>query len=100
MKRSNLLTWLALLIVAVWPTHLFAWSALGHKTVAEIAWRQLDPATRQTIVDTIRRNPRFDKDFVGKMDDKALTGDKAIEDHWIFQFAATWPDVIRKQKEV
>ena len=72
---------------------------LGHKTVAEIAWRQLDPATRQTIVDTIRRHPRFDKDFAGKMDDKALTGDKAVEDHWIFQQAATWPDMIRKQKE-
>ena len=100
MRRSNLSVLLTLLVVAVCPARLFAWSALGHKTVAEIAWRQLDPVTRQSIVDTIRRNPRFDKDFVGKMDDKALTGDKSIEDHWIFQFAATWPDVIRKQKEV
>ena len=33
------------------------------------------------------------------MDDNALTGDKSIEDHWIFLQAATWPDIIRKDKE-
>ena len=25
-------------------------------------------------------------------------GDKATQDHWIFQQAATWPDIIRKNK--
>lgn len=75
----------------------FAWNSLGHKVVAEIAWQQLDPATRQSIVDTLRRHPRFDKDFVEKMDEVA-SADKEIQDHWIFQQAATWPDVIRKVK--
>jgi hypothetical protein len=91
---------LALLILCCSAAPSLAWNSLGHKTVAEIAWRQLEPTTRQAIVDTIRRHPRFDKDFENKMDDKALTGDKAVEDHWIFQQAATWPDIIRKQKEV
>ena len=26
-------------------------------------------------------------------------GDKSTQDHWIFQQAATWPDIIRKQKQ-
>jgi hypothetical protein len=75
----------------------FAWNSLGHKVVAEIAWQQLDPATRQNIVDTLRRHPGFATYFAAKMDDKELTGDKAIEDHWIFQQAATWPDLVRKK---
>jgi hypothetical protein len=78
----------------------FAWNSLGHKTVAEIAWRQLDPATRQNIVDILRRHPRFAQDFVGKMDDRALTGDKALEDRWIFLHAATWPDQIRGENNI
>jgi hypothetical protein len=43
-----------------------AWNALGHKVVAEIAWRQLSPEQRNTIVETLRRHPRFDADFAGK----------------------------------
>src|SRR3954471_13871293 len=100
MKPTKIRAWSVVIVFAVIPTQAFAWNSLGHKTVAEIAWRQLDPATRQSIVDTLRRHPRFDKDFSGRMDDKALAGDKAIEDHWIFQQAATWPDIIRKQKEL
>ncbi len=32
------------------------------------------------------------------MEDRAASGDKATQDHWIFQQAATWPDIIRKNK--
>lgn len=96
MKKLSLVAIALVLLVA---SHAQAWNSLGHKVVAEIAWRQLDPPTRQNIVDILRRHPRFDTDFAAKMDDNALTGDKAIEDHWIFQHAATWPDVIRKKKE-
>lgn len=76
------------------PAH--AWNSLGHKVVAEIAWQQLDESGRQAIVDILRRHPRFDVDFHSKMEDSAT--DKATQDHWIFQQAATWPDIIRKNK--
>jgi hypothetical protein len=89
---QTLLIAIALLVQA---PHVYAWNSLGHKTVAEIAWRQLDAKTRQSIVDTIRRHPRFDKDFAMK----AEGDDKVTQDHWIFQNAATWPDEIRKNKE-
>ena len=87
------------IIVALTASQAFAWNSLGHKVVAEIAWEQLTPEQRQPIVETLRRHPRFDKDFAAKMDDNALTGDKSIEDHWIFLQAATWPDIIRDNKE-
>lgn len=86
------------LLIATVAQPVLAWNSLGHKVVAEIAWRQLDPATRQKIVDTLRRHPRFDTDFAAKMEDDAAKGDKATQDHWIFQHAATWPDLIRKKK--
>jgi hypothetical protein len=76
-----------------------AWNALGHKTIAEIAWRQLKPEQHQPIVDAIRRHPRFDLDFMAKMEDAAAKGDKATQDHWIFLNAAAWPDAIRDNKE-
>jgi hypothetical protein len=52
-----------LLLIALLPTPAFGWNALGHKVVCEIAWRELEPATRESIVDTLRRHPRFDADF-------------------------------------
>ncbi len=89
---------IATLIAIGFEAPAFAWNSLGHKTVAEIAWQQLEPARRESIVDTLHRHPRFDTDFVAKMDDDAAKGDKATQDHWIFQQAATWPDIIRKVK--
>ncbi len=77
----------------------FAWNSLGHKVVAEIAWEQLTPTQRQQIVEILRRHPRFQTDFIEKMEDDAASGSKEVQDHWIFQHAATWPDQIRKKKE-
>ena len=91
MKLSSLIV---ALLTASLASQAFAWNSLGHKVVAELAWQQLKPEQRKSIVEVLRRHPRFDRDFAQKMDDNALTGDKAIEDHWIFLHAATWPDII------
>jgi hypothetical protein len=76
-----------LMLAAATPAH--AWNALGHKVIADIAWEELDAPTREQIVDTLRRHPRFDEDFA-----KQLPAD-AEEDRWIFQQAAVWPDMAR-----
>jgi hypothetical protein len=73
-----------------------AWNAFGHKVVAEIAWQHLDDATRQKIVDVLYRHPRFAEDFVKKMPEDVATADKSVQDHWVFQQAAIWPDLARK----
>jgi len=82
----------ALLLLLTTPAHAF--NALGHKVIADIAWQQLDDASRGRIVKTLRRHPRFDSDFAQKM-----PADVAETDRWIFQHAATWPDLIRGQRE-
>ncbi len=90
---------IASVLIFICGAPALAWNSLGHKAVAEIAWQQLNPSHRQAIVDVLRRHPRFDTDFAAKMEDNAAKGDKAIQDHWIFQHAATWPDEIRKDKK-
>jgi S1/P1 Nuclease len=95
MVKARFMFRIALLLVALLSTPSLAWNALGHKVVAEIAWRQLSPDQRQAIVDTLRRHPRFDADFAGKMTDDVLAADKATQDRWIFQHAAYWPDIAR-----
>jgi S1/P1 Nuclease len=94
--RRNTAGSLLVLCVAASACPAFAWNGLGHKVVAEIAWQQLDAPTRQQIVDTLRRHPRFAEDFEKKMPEDVATSDKATQDHWIFQQAATWPDMARK----
>jgi hypothetical protein len=70
-------------------------NALGHKVVADIAWRELEPATRRSIVEVLRRHPRFDADFAAKMVDDTRVTDRESQDRWIFLHASTWPDVAR-----
>ena len=86
MRTAHLLLALAVTLTAV-PA--FAFNALGHKVIAEIAWQRLTPEQRGEIVKTLRRHPRFDEDFAKRIDE---TGD---EDHLIFLHAATWPDIAR-----
>lgn len=88
-----------LAILLLLPSPVFAWNALGHKVVAEIAWQQLEPNERQSIVDTLHRHPRFAEDFVKKMPTDVAGADNATQDHWAFQHAATWPDQIRGNRE-
>jgi len=86
-------------LIIMFPVPAFAWNALGHKVIAEIAWQRLDKSTRQEIVDTLYRHPRFAEDFVKQMPADVASADKATQDHWVFQQAATWPDLIRGNKE-
>ena len=98
MYRTRQDTGRAILVIVccLFASRSFAWNALGHKVVAEIAWQQLDEPTRQQIVDTLRRHPRFAEDFEKKMPADVESADKATQDHWTFQQAATWPDMARK----
>jgi hypothetical protein len=68
-----------ILATTLWASSGHDWNALGHKVVAEIAWRELDPATRQSTVETLRRHPRFDDDFAAKMTDDVLRATKQLK---------------------
>ena len=86
MKTLRLFAYV-LLAFAASPT--FAWNGLGHKVIADIAWQEISEERRARIVAILRRHPRFDDDFA-----KRMPAD-AVEDRWIFQQAATWPDLAR-----
>ena len=78
----------SVIVVISLASQAHAWNALGHKVIAEIAWQQLDAPMRQRIVETIKRHPAFAKDFAPDMP-------TVDTDRWIFQQAATWPDIAR-----
>jgi hypothetical protein len=71
------------------PEAAVRWDALGHRTIAAIAYERLGPATRQRVDALLRQHP----------DHAALAGglvigapDTSVE---IFMRAATWPDMLR-----
>ena len=61
----NKILFTAFLLLLVTPAH--AWNALGHRVIADIAWRRLDPQAQQEIAATLRRHPHFDEDFAKQM---------------------------------
>ncbi len=77
------------------PTPSYGWNASGHMLVALIAYEQLDNATRDKIVETIKKHPRFNDDFLEHMPLKIQQASEATQDKWIFVHAATWPDIAR-----
>src|SRR5688572_19032581 len=92
MRRIFLLAVATVLVIAFAALPVHAFNALGHKTIAALAWDELPPATRAHIVATLRRHPRFDDDFSRRQPAGLAEAD---EDEWIFQHAATWPDLAR-----
>ena len=67
----------------------FAWSRNGHRLIARIAWTQLTPKERATIVGLLRQNPNQEK-----LQRKDAAGQ---EDEALFVEAAAWPDMVRDE---
>jgi hypothetical protein len=66
-----------------------AWNDTGHMTVALIAYRQLDDATRQKISTILKAHPHYKLYLIENKPDGAS------EDEWAFLRASTWPDFVR-----
>jgi hypothetical protein len=86
---------LLFICVACAASTAFAWNALGHRVIAEVAWQQLTPERRQEIVDTLKRHPRFGEDFIQRLPKDMAEADQTTQDRWVFWQAAVWPDVAR-----
>lgn len=70
-----------------------AWNHVGHRVVAELAWRQLSPQQRETFTALLREHPHY-----GTL----LTADipKGVDtNEWVFLTAAVWPDWVRPAKK-
>lgn len=76
-----------------------AWNARGHMLVSLVAWGQLQPDVRDTVVAILKKHPRFKQDFLGKMPNNIKNKSQAVKDKWIFIHASTWPDIARGFKD-
>jgi len=69
-----------------------AWNGLGHRTVAELVWRQMDPGERQTASGLLRQHPHCKVLLTADVPTGVATS------KWAFLTAAVWPDMVRPAK--
>jgi hypothetical protein len=81
---------LALLTLLAMPAH--AWNGVGHRTVAELVWRQMDPGARRAASDLLRQHPHYQRLLAADVPAEVGTNE------WAFLTAAVWPDWVRPAK--
>lgn len=87
--RRLILT-LTTLALGAWPAA--AWNSLGHKTVAEIAWRQMNAGERRAASDLLKHHPHYQLLLATNVP----AGVDSNE--WAFLNAAIWPDMVAPAK--
>lgn len=81
------------LIVPILLAHTAsAWNSVGHQTVAELAWRQLDKGERRAASALLRQHPHYQSMLIAD----APAGVDTNE--WAFLNAAVWLDRVRPAK--
>ena len=87
--RSGAITVLALagLVAAARPAP--AWNAVGHMTVAKVAFDDLSEADRKKAYTLLTHHPHYETYLT-----KKRPGSVPVEE-WVFLRAATWPDYVR-----
>ena len=86
--------WLVILIamcsaLMTMPRAALAWNDTGHMTVALIAYRQLDDATKQKVSTILKAHPHYQLYLIENKPEGVS------EDEWAFMRASTWSDFIR-----
>jgi hypothetical protein len=66
-----------------------AWNSLGHRAVAEVAWREMDPEQRKAVTDLLKQHPHYNELLAANVPEGVST------DEWAFLTGAIWPDLIR-----
>src|SRR5262245_22387414 len=66
-----------------------AWNAVGHMTVAKIAYDDLSPAQQKQALKLLARHPHYERYLT-----KNRPGAVPVQE-WVFLRAATWPDYVR-----
>ena len=81
-------------VVLVLASFTFAWNDVGHRTMAYIAWQQMTPAARESVIKILRSAPE-DSDISAYY----LGGPESEETEKLeyFMLMATWADLIRER---
>lgn len=85
---------LVLLLAGLTASPAAAWWDAGHKLTAALAFHQLSPAQRKTLLAWLQQHPRWQTDFLGKLPPDISREEHELLDEWLFQQAAVWPDLI------
>ena len=72
-----------------------AWWASGHAIIAMMAYREMKPATRTSIDDTLKQHPDY-KNWLGELPASVTDAQRG---EYIFAVASTWPDRIKDAKD-
>lgn len=72
------------------PASVMRWDAMGHWTIAAIAYERLRPATRARVDALLLRHPDLDSLARG-LDLRTSSGSREL-----FMRASVWPDVVRR----
>ena len=82
-------------LFALLPTLLFAWGAIGHMTVAYVAYQKLAPSAKARVRNLLKLNP----DYANW--EKQIPAGTSAEDHdrMIFMMASVWPDDIKGESQ-
>jgi hypothetical protein len=81
------------LMLAAQPA--YAWDAVGHQAIAQIAWESMTPRARQAAVALLNQAPD-DSDLLRLY---PLEGNVANAERTLFDAAASWADVVRDRSE-
>ena len=81
-----LLGWLLLVMPAA------AWNGLGHRTVATLAWRQMNDAQRRAATELLKHHPHYKVILTVNVPEGVDQGE------WAYLTAAVWPDLIKPAK--
>src|SRR4051794_22514834 len=87
MRLATAVLALAGLLAAARPTP--AWNAVGHMTVAKVAYDDLGKDERKAAHQVLMRHPHYDTYLTKKRPDSVPA------EEWVFLRAATWPDYVR-----
>ncbi|HVV02184.1 MAG TPA: S1/P1 nuclease [Verrucomicrobiae bacterium] len=91
-SRAKKYSVLLVAVCALCAPAAWAWNNVGHRAVAELAWRRLDASQRKAASDLLKQHPHYQQLLL-----KEYPGGVS-KDEWAFLMAAIWPDRIRPPK--
>jgi hypothetical protein len=90
MATMKKILFLFVLVLVTFPAG--AWNNVGHRTVAELAWRQMSKDQRREISDLLKQHPHYKQLLI------AGVPRGVDKNEWAFLTAAVWPDLVRPAK--
>jgi hypothetical protein len=89
--RPSWIAWTALALLAViLPQRAEAWNAVGHETIAKLAWDRMDAGQREAAYQLLLQHPHLNEFFR-----KQTRAAEVSEPEWFLMLASIWPDWLR-----